>query len=388
MNLTEEHLSDVAKGLLGGKRYCGVRKLVPTLCDKRRYVVHYRNLKLYLQEGLVLERIHSVIQFKQSRWLASYIDMNTAFRKAASIRFEKDFFKLLNNSVYRKLMQNLRKKCNVYFVSEVTAAERQISKHTCSGWNEINETYAVVHQKQMKIFWNKPTIVGFTILELSKLLMYQFHYRYMLPMYATVKQTRDGWPVHVGRLTLLFTDTDSFCYEIETEDLYRDLQRIQHMLDTADYPTQHPLFSISNAKTIGKFKDECNGVPPQHFVGLRPKLYSILVTDAMSKTKAKGVSMRYTEKYLRHGAYVKCLREGTCVTATYNQIRSRHHRLTTDTVRKVALSSFYDKRWLLADTHVTLSHGHWRIAHSLHSTDAVRSPYDCVVCRALYCGSQ
>jgi DNA polymerase type B, organellar and viral len=379
VTLTEDHLSPAAKELLQGQRYHGTRKLVANLADKTRYVVHFRNLKLYLEEGMKLRRIRGVIRFRQSRWLESYILKNTEYRKLAKSNFEKDFFKLLNNSLYGKLMQNLRKNTRIHFVSEVIAAERQLSKHTCIGWSEINETFSVVHQRQTKIFWNKPTIVGFSILDLSKLLMYQFHYRTMVPLYTVVKP--DGR--HECKLRLLFTDTDSLCYEVESKDLYRDMRIIQDHLDTSEYPVTHPLYSPVNAKVIGKFKDECHGVSPLHFVGLRPKLYSLLVSGDEAKLRAKGVRSRYIDKYLRHQDYVQCLREGTTYTASYQNIRSRDHQLATETVRKVALSSFDDKRWMLAETPRTLAHGHWRIRHSRHPAVDVQSPRDCNICFAL-----
>ena len=281
-------------------------------------------------------------------------------------------------------MQNLRKKTIVHFVSSVKTAERQLSKYTCSGWNEINETYCVVQQRLSKIFWNKPTLCGFTVLELSKLLMYEFHYDHMLPMYSTITYHPDGWPVFQSRLKLLFTDTDSFCYEVSTTDLYEDLQTIRHLLDTADYPKDHALYDPSGAKVIGRFKDECSSVPPMHFVGLRPKLYSLLVKEGESKTKAKGVSSRYTKKHLRHADYVKCLHEGISISASYNQIRSRLHNLATERVKKVALSAFYDKRWVMAGTYDTLAHGHWLIDHEKHSAVQVQSPYNCTECASKY----
>ena len=95
--LGQEHLSETVRPLLGGKRYCGVKKLVSCLSDKVQYVVHHRNLKFYLRHGLVLTRIHSVIRFRQSPWLAGYIEKNTEYRKVSKSTFEKDFFKLLNN---------------------------------------------------------------------------------------------------------------------------------------------------------------------------------------------------------------------------------------------------------------------------------------------------
>ena len=281
-------------------------------------------------------------------------------------------------------MQNLRKKSSVHFVSNVKAAERQLSKHTCCGWNEINDTFSVVQQRMVRIFWSKPTVCGFSVLELSKLLMYQFHYDRMLPMYSMVTLRPDGWPMFQSRLKLLFTDTDSFCYEVTTSDLYEDLQAIRHLLDTADYPKDHPRYDPSGAKVIGRFKDECVSVPPMHFVGLRPKLYSLLVKPGESQTKAKGVSSRYTKKHLRHRDYVTCLHEGVSTSATYNQIRSRLHNLATEQIKKVALSSFYDKRWVMKDTYDTLAHGHWSIEHEKHSALSVQSPYDCAQCASKY----
>ena len=162
------------------------------------------------------------------------------------------------------------------------------------------------------------------------------------------------------------------------------MQTIQHLLDTADYPKDHPLYDPSGAKVIGRFKDECFSVPPMHFVGLRPKLYSLLVKPAESKTKAKGVSSRYTKKHLRHEDYVRCLHEGASISAAYNQIRSRLHNLATEQIKKVALSAFYDKRWVMKDTYDTLAHGHWEIEHEKHSSVRVQSPYDCAECSVKY----
>jgi len=344
--LTEEYLSPAAKALISNK-FVKAKKLVPNLSDKSKYVVHYRNLKFYVSQGLEVTKIHQVIKFKQSAWLASYIDLNTQFRKTAKSTFEKDFYKLLNNSLYGKLMQNLRKNIDVHIVDTVQAAERQLSKHTCAAWSEINENFTMIQQHQRKIFWSKPTIIGFTVLELSKLLMYDFHYCTIKPMYG-------------DKVKLLFTDTDSLCYEVETEDVYKDMEKIKDQLDTSDYHPDHPLFNTVNAKVIGKMKDETAGVPPLHFIGLRSKLYSLQLTTVKELAKAKGVQKAYVKRHLRHKAYVECLHTGQSTTATFHVIQSTNHNLVTKRVTKVALSSFDDKRWLLDGTPNTLAHGHWR----------------------------
>jgi hypothetical protein len=350
VQLTKEMLSPAAKELNDklGRRYVTSKKLVPNLNNKEKYVLHYRNLQLYLKHGLILTQIHRGIKFRQSSWLAPYIEKNTQLRQKARSSFEKDFFKLLNNSMFGKTMENLRQRVNIEIVSETKPAERRVSKHTCKAWEEINDDFTMVQTELTKIYWNKPTFIGFTVLELSKLHMYWFHYDVMKPKYD-------------DKLKLLFTDTDSLCYEVVTNDLYADMQELKEHLDTSDYPQRHALYSKDNAKVIGKFKDENGSIPPVHFVGLRSKMYSIRTPINKAKFTAKGVKTSYALKHLTHEHYVKCLREGLCTSASYKVIRSRNHALRTEKVTKIALSSFDDKRYLLPNTGDTLAYGHCSI---------------------------
>jgi len=349
VQLTEDMLSPTAKAINKKlcRKYTKSTKLVPNLNDKRKYVIHYRNLKFYLKHGLKLVRIHQAIRFRQIKWLAPYIDKNTTLRSAATCRFQKDFFKLLNNSMYGKTMENLRRRTDVQIVSRVVQAERLLSKYNCRAWRQINEHFSMVQLDKREIFWNKPTIVGFCVLELSKLHMYHFHYEVMKPKYQS-------------NLKLLFTDTNSMCYEITTENVYRDMQSMKQHFDTSDYPTNHALYSNVNSKVIGKFKDECNGVPVSQFVGLRPKMYSLKLCNNKEKSTAKGVG-RVAQKDIRHEHYVQCLRDCVQTSASYEVVRSREHVLATETVNKIALSPFDDKRYLLPATHDTLAHGHYKI---------------------------
>jgi hypothetical protein len=352
MVITEDLLSPTSKKLLEGRRFVKSEKLVPNLSPKVKYVVHYRNLKFYMEHGLILERIHRVIGFKQAPWLKPYIEANTLLRQQSKSKFEKDFFKLLNNSMYGKTMENLRRRTNVAIVSNVIAAERQVSKLGCQLWTQINERYTIVQSAVQKIFWNKPTTVGCAVLDLSKLLMYQFHY--------DVMQQRYG-----DKLKLLFTDTDSLCYEIETADVYADMMEMRdEYLDTSEYPPDHFLFSPKNAKVIGKFKDECGGKAPLHFVGLRPKMYSLLHVDDQEKLTAKGVKTSYVKTHMKHAHYAQCVNGGTSTSATYQVLRSRSHVIRTETITKRALSAYDDKRFLLPQTPDTLAYGHFRIRDS------------------------
>ena len=140
----------------------------------------------------------------------------------------------------------------------------------------------------------------------------------------------------------------------------------------------------TNKKVLGKFKDECCSVPPVHFVGLRSKMYSLLTLHDVEKVRAKGVKTQFVKKHLRHQDYVECLHNDTQTTAQYLAFRSRNHVITTDTVTKVALSSFDDKRYLLPNTPDTWSHGHWRIRHREHSATDVARITNCLECFAYW----
>jgi hypothetical protein len=201
-----------------------VAKLVPSLNDKTKYIVHYRNLKLYLGLGMELTEIHRVLTFQQSPWLKAYIEFNTERRKHATNDFEKDFYKLMNDGLFGKTMENLKAK-----LTKLTA------RPSFDSFRIFSEDPAAVTMKKTKLYLNQPIYVGFTILDLSKVLMYQFHYEYM-------KQKYDA------NAKLLFTDTDSLSYEVKTRDIYQDMLEDAELFDTSEYAQDHLLYSIKTRK--------------------------------------------------------------------------------------------------------------------------------------------
>ena len=172
-------------------------------------MLDYLNLQLYLDLGLKINKVHRVLEFDQSPWLKRYIDFNTDKRKHAKNPFEKDFFKLMNNSVFGKTMGNLRKRVNVKLVTDEKKLDKLTSKLTYVSSKIFNEDLMAVHKIKETPTLNRPTYVGLCILDLSKTFMYEFHYQYIKNKYG-------------DRAKLLFTDTDSLTYEIETEDVYKD----------------------------------------------------------------------------------------------------------------------------------------------------------------------
>ena len=352
LEITPGMLSAKSKHLLeklGKKPPKNNKKLVPNLMDKKKYIVHYRNLKFYLKKGLKIKYIHRVIEFKQSKWLAPYIDFNTEKRKLATTDFEKNLYKLCNNAVFGKMCEDLRKRIDVRIVAQQPEAERCIAKPTFNSFKIINDDITMVQCNKTSIMWRKPTYVGFTILELSKLHMYKFHYDHIVPTYTKDKRCR---------AKLLFTDTDSLCYHIETEDVYKDMRKHSELFDTSDYPPTHPNYSKQNAKIVGKMKDECAGMPPVEFVGLRSKMYSLLLPNNKEKSTAKGISRSHAQKNIRHSQYRDCLMNEGQTSETFFNIQSRNHIVRTEQLTKAALSCYDDKRYLLPDTTDTLAYGH------------------------------
>ena len=184
-----------------------VSKLIPTLRDKKEYVLHYRNLQLYLDLGLKIKKIHGVLKFDQSPWLKQYIDFDTEKRKHSKNSFEKDFFKLMNNSVFGKTMENLCQRVDVRLVTNEKKLDKIIANSTYVKSKIFNENLMAVHKVKGTLTLNRLAYVGMCILGLSKTLMYDFHYNYIKKKYN-------------NRARLLFTNTDSLTYEIEAKDIY------------------------------------------------------------------------------------------------------------------------------------------------------------------------
>ena len=269
-----EMLSEYSKtvGYKHGVKCGDTTKLIPTLYNKEKYIIHERNLKQAIDAGLILKKIHRVLEFKQKPWMKKYIDFNTEKRKIAKNDFEKNFFKLMNNSVFGKTMENVRKRMNVKLICDKNKFEKYVSKPTFINGVIFNENLVGVHNKQEKIKLCKPIYVGFSILDISKTLMYDFHYGFIKNKYE-------------DKAKLLFTDTDSLCYEIQTKNIYKDMYDNKEMFDLSDVLGEFN--DNTNKKVIGKFKPEYANNIIGEFIGLRSKMYSIKLDDGEEEKKAK-----------------------------------------------------------------------------------------------------
>ena len=325
-----------------------VHKLIPTLSNKEKYVLHYRNLQLYLDLGLKINKVHRVLEFNQSPWLKQYINFNTKKRTQAKNSFEKDFFKLMNNSVFGKTMENIRKRVDVRLITDEKKLLKMVSKPTYVSSKIFNENLVAVHKIKETLTLNRPAYIGMCILDLSKTLMYNFHYNYIKKKYG-------------NKAKLLFTDTDSLTYEIEAEDVYQDFWNDKDRFDNSDYPESSPYFDTTNKKVIGKFKDEACSIPIKEFVGLRSKMYSYIKDNRKCEKTAKGIKKNIIKNNIKHTDYKKVLFKNKQIQHTMKTIRSSKHQLGSYELNKVSLSCFDDKRYILKKGKQSLAYGHYKI---------------------------
>ena len=327
----------------------GVEKLVPNLRDKKNYVIHFRALIQVLQHGLRLNRIHRAIEFDQSPWLKTYIDFNTQLRAAATNDFEKEFFKLMNNSVFGKTMENIRKHRNIKLVM---TEEKYLCMVMCPNFKSgvlFGENLMGCEMGKIKVVMNKPVYLGKAILDLSKIVMYEFHYDYMVPKYGLEK------------LKLCYMDTDSLVYDIKTEDFYEDIaDDVEARFNTSGYSkTDFRLLPIGlNKKVIGLMKDELGGKIMTEFVALRPKLYSYKKLDGSKDKKCKGIKKCVVKKTLTFEDYKACLFNNSTEYRSQLMFRLAKHEVHTIEVNKVALNREDDKRISRKDGISTFVRGH------------------------------
>ena len=331
------------------------KKRVCDLFNKKKYVAHINTLKQALNHGLKLKKIYRVIEFNQEAWLKPYIDMNTELRKLAKNDFEKDLFKLMNNSVFGKTMENIRKHRDIKLVTTGKKRSKLVSEANYHTINLISEDLSITEMKKTKVKMNKPIYLGLSILEISKTLMYEFWYDYMKPKYN-------------GNVKLCYMDTDSFIMNIKTNNFYKDIASdVENRFGTSNYEgntseataeprslersalARRPLPTGKNRKVIGLMKDELGGKIIMEFVTLRPKTYSFLTDDAKEDTKAKGTKKCVIKKMIKFNDFKKCLLNGEIILKSQQRFISNKHDIYTENVNKIALSNNDDKRIVLSN---------------------------------------
>lgn len=315
-------------------------KLTCTFLPRKHYVTHFANLKFYLQQGLILTKIHSVLSFTQKAFLKPYIDYCTQKRKASTSSFQGNVYKLLSNSLFGKFIEGVRERMTCHFVNNEKIARRRITHPGFESFKILNNNLVVIFSKKRTIFMDKAYTAGFTILEQSKLFMYEYYYNILKKKFQNI--------------TVLMTDTDSFALKVtkyEKDKSRSAMDILKDYIDFSNYPISHPLYNKTRKNELGYFKDELAGQTLEKFIGVRSKTYVLQISKKKDlHRRTKGVRKPFRSQITMEN-FENCLRNIDSFALTQYQIRSNNHKIFTKRVKKNCFSSFEDKRYLLCPIH-------------------------------------
>ena len=273
--------------------------------------------------------------------------MNTELRKEAKNDFEKDFFKLMNNSVFGKTMENVRNHRDIKIVTANKQRNRLASEPNYHTTKYISKDLLIMEMKKVEVTMNKPIYLGQAILDISKTLIYEFWYNYIKPEYG-------------DKARLCYMDTDSFVIYIKFEDFYKDIHNdVKRWFDTSNYhkKDERPLPIGENKKAIGFFEDELGGKIMTEFISLRANAYAYSMEDSSEHKKAKATKKGVIKNELKLKDYKDSLFNNEIILKSQQRFKSDHHRVYTEEVNKIVLSSNDDKRIKTFDRVTTYPYG-------------------------------
>ncbi len=341
MDISEDDISPYSREALSaiyGKKKHSSRKLVSTFKVRRNYVVHGLNLQLYKRLGMEVVKVHRGISFEQVDFIRPYIEMCTRKRKSAPTESLKNIYKLLCNALYGKMIEGVFGRMDAKFNFSRDRAMKNSSSPLYMGSVICDEDFSISFLRKKRVMMNQSWAVGFSILELSKLVMQELYYDTIQPAFGP------------AGCTVLMSDTDSFLLEVRAPSVDDAVARIEHVMDFSNYPKDHPLYDCSRAKALGYLKNEVPNSLITHYVGLKSKTYMLLTADGKKQVRAKGVKKSH-QSNIKFEQMMDCVRQLRGHTVESHFIRSKQHVIRLIKGRQVAFSSFDDKRYLMCPEH-------------------------------------
>lgn len=329
-------------------------KLVPSLMPKQDYHVHILMLQQLLKQGWQITKINKILRFDQSAFMEPFITHNTNRRVQCSKNKDDagvNLYKLLNNATYGKTMENVLNRFDGKLVLTDKKFIKIVRSPLMRDFKRFSPNAGIAIMDKSTVLLDKPMYIGAAVLELSKVIMYNYFYK-LVDFYGS------------DRVNLIFTDTDSLCMEIQTNDFYEDMLCNAPLYDTANYPKDHKLYNPANDKISGLFKDETAGVPIDEVVALRSKCYSILQSDNKEKKTCKGVNRSVKNIEISHNTYKDVLFTKNNLKVTQKGFVSSAHDMFTYTQSKNAMTAFDNKRYILDDGINSLAYGHYNIGQN------------------------
>ena len=326
------------------------RKLIGTLSSKRNYVLHYQMLRFYMSLGLKVAKVHRVLVFNQEPFMQEYISHLASLRSKSKNEFEKSCLKKLANSNYGKMIEDVRKYKEVKICQTRNSLLKAMSSPFFENFKIYNEKLVICFQKKKCINLKSCHAIGLSILDLSKLHMYDLYYNYIIPE-TELSPTN-------GSLRIMMSDTDSFLFAFKNKTTKQFLQDIEPIMDFSNYQKDDQMYSRKRAGQLGYLKDEMKGAGIEGVVALKSKCYSIK-TKEKSLNKCKGIPKVATNK-LQFKHYKKSLFSKAAMSSTFPRISSKDHRVTTTSFTRKSLSCYDDKRFYLCSLH-SMPYGHYKL---------------------------
>ena len=295
--------------------------------------------------GIKITKIHKILTFDEKPFLKEYIDLNTNLRKKAKNDLEINLFKLMNNAIFGKSMENVLNRSNIKLINnDPEKLLKLIRQPNFQHAYQISDKLCLVESKSIKTVFNKPIYLGACILETSKLYMYQFWYDHLKNKYN-------------NKVELIYTDTDSLIIQVETNDIYKDMLDNKNLYDFSEYPKNHPNYNIKNKTVLMKFKDEMKSLIITEFIGLKPKMYSFNYIDnnddkineyddynniIVNKNTHKGIKESIS---LKHDEYKRSLYKEELIYKEFYNLQLNKQNIYLDKINKIALNPFESKRY-------------------------------------------
>lgn len=358
IEITYEMLSPYQKSVLreayNRKNYKS-KKLTSTFNDREKIVLHGLNLQIFLKLGMKLKKVHRVISFSQKPYMKDWVDFCTEKRSKAKSEFAKAYWKLIVNSVFGKTIENIVSQKKVKITTNAESFTKWLNKPGYERHIIVNENICIVILNPETSHVIRPYYIGFSILELSKLIMYDFFYNVLQPYFG-----EDG-------LRCLYSDTDSLAILVKSCNILDDLKNLSGNMDFSNLNPNHPLACVLNKAQLFKLKEEFGLRPISRLCALKSKVYSFEIacehSEGINKrgvcikcenksftgshlNKLKGIQ-RKTAREIHFEKYLACLEKNVALRNIVHQITSKKQKISTNVVHKISLSSFDDKRYLL-----------------------------------------
>ena len=354
-----DHMRSQCKELFPHKRaYRGSKKLLLNVFDQHKYVVHFKLLQFYLKQGMRITKYHRGVKFSQASYFQSFIEMNSRKRQQTSDKCKQDYYKLKNNSLFGKTMENVRDRRKIKLCNNAIQIQRLASRDSFKSATYFTPHLVGIECSSYEVTLNKPVYCGQAVLDLSKLELYEIKYN----RFMKYEQEEEKG----AQINIVGGDTDSLFVELVNIDLDKLLRKMigEKFLDTSNYEKSNPLYSDALKACLGCIKDESCGNRYTEWVLLRPKCYSMQShTHGNTAKRAKGVQRFVVKNHLTHDIYKQVWEQMVIKYVTNRRIGSNLHQLYTIAVEKLALSAFDDKRcWL--DVNYSLPYGYYLLRHN------------------------